>query len=339
MRRFWTFWILMTLGLGACPGLAAEPPVVKLATLAPEGSSWHLILKDMGERWKRAPGGGVRLRLYPGGVMGDEPDMIRKLRIGQLDAAMLTVVGLSKLDPPSFALSLPMVYRSEAELDHVLSKLRPSLEEGLRAKGYEVLNWGEAGWVTFFGKEPIRTPQDLRGMKFFVWAGDDAAEKLWKQAGYHPVPLAATDILPGLQTGLINAFPSTPLAALSFQWFPLAPHMTDLKWAPLVGATIVSRRAWNRIPEAAKPEIRAAAREAEERLRRDVRAANEKAVEVMRQHGLTVHTLTEEQQAAWRAAFEEAFPQIRETLVPAEVFDRTLKIRDAYRAAQGAGTP
>lgn len=306
-------------------------PTVKLATLAPEGSSWDLILRDMAQEWKTAPAGGVVLRIYPGGVMGDEPDMIRKLRIGQIDAAMLTIAGLSKIDPWVMALGIPMFYESEEELDFVLGKLKPELENRFEAKGYKILNWGEAGWITFFGKEPIRTPEDLKKSKFFVWAGDAQAERLWKEAGYHPVALAATDILPALQTGLINAFDTTPLSALSFQWFALAPHMAVLRWAPLVGATIIANRVWKKIPPQDQKILLEAAAKAEERMRQDIREGNQKAIDIMKQNGLTVHTLTSQEKDSWRKVFEDAYPKIVGALVPKEAFEKAKAARAAYR--------
>src|SRR5258706_12037474 len=230
-------------GAGADTGV-----VIKMGTLAPEGSSWHQILKTMGSAWAQGPGGGVTLRIYPGGVLGDEPDLVRKMRVGQIQAAALTAVGLSDIDPGAAALQIPMMFDSYDELDKVRERLRPALEKRMEDRGFVVLNWGDAGWVMFFAKDPFVRPEDLKKMKLFVWAGDNHAVDLWTAAGFSPVPLASTDILPGLQTGLINAFDTTPLLAASSQWFGLAPHMLDLKWCPLVGATVITKKAWDSAP-------------------------------------------------------------------------------------------
>ncbi len=309
--------------------LQAEDMVLKLGTLAPEGSSWDLITRDMGQEWQAA---GVKLQVYPGGVLGDEPDIVSKMRIGQIQAGIITVVGLAQIDKAVQALSIPFLYKNDAESDYVRSKLQPILEKRLLAKGFKVLNWGEAGWVYFFGKEPILTPEDLKKMKFFVWGDDTDTMNIWKSAGYSPVPLAATDILPNLQTGLINSFDTTPLSALSFQWFALAPHMTNVKWEPLVGATVVTTKAWDAIPASAKPAMLKAAAAAGKRFRTEIRAGNDKAIKVMESKGLIVHDVDDAIYEKWEKTFEAAYPQISGTVIPTDIFDLAVKYRDEYRA-------
>jgi TRAP-type transport system periplasmic protein len=306
---------------------------LKLGTLAPSGSTWDNILQQMGQEWKQA---GVNLRIYPGGILGDEPDMVSKMRIGQIQVGVMTVVGLSQIDRGVQALSIPMLYKDYAESDYVRGKMQPVLEKRMLAKGFKVLNWGEAGWVEFFGKNPILTPDDLKKAKFFVWGNDTDTLNLWKSAGFDPIPLAATDILPNLETGLINAFDTTPLSALSFQWFAKAPNMTNMKWAPLVGATIITLKAWNEIPESARPAILKAAREAGVGFRDQVRSANEKAVEVMKEHGLIVHDITPAQYDQWEKLFESVYPQISGTVVPADMMQMAIRYRNEYRAKQAA---
>jgi TRAP-type C4-dicarboxylate transport system substrate-binding protein len=306
---------------------------LKLGTLAPEGTVWDNIMEDMGQDWKAA---GVKLQIYPGGVLGDEPDMVTKMRIDQIQVGVFTVVGLAQIDKGVQALSLPMMYKTNEESDYVRKKMQPILEKQLLAKGFKVLNWGEAGWVRFFGKEPILTPDDLKKAKFFVWGNDSDTMNIWKSAGYSPIPLAVTDILPNLQTGLINSFDTTPLSALSFQWFPLAPHMTDLRWAPLVGATVITTKAWDKIPAAMRPAILKAAAKAGVRFRDEVRAKEQDAIETMKQHGLVVHEITEEQYDQWEKMFSSVYPQISGTVIPADMMQMAKKYRDEYRAKHKA---
>jgi TRAP-type C4-dicarboxylate transport system substrate-binding protein len=334
MKRGWAA-VAMGVLAAAAPAAAQQPPLVKVGTLVPDGSSWHVILKEMGEKWKQAPGGGAQLRLYAGGVLGDEPAMVQKMRVGAIQGGVFTVVGLAQIDPSVYCLTVPLMYRSYEELDYVREKMQPVLEERFRQKGFELLNWGDGGWISFFSKEPILLPDDLKRRKFFIWAGDNKAADLWKSAGYSPVPLASTDILPGLQTGLINTFSVTPLTALSFQWFALAPHMTDLKWAPLIGGTVLTKKVWDQVPEASRPALRQAAEEAEQRMKTDVRSADDKAVGIMKEKGLTVHPVSAEQHAQWQKSFEDVYPRLVETVVPKDMFQEAMKHRDAYRAASG----
>ena len=333
MRRPLAFVLALgTIGLGFAQGPPPKPVEIKLATVIPEGSSWHRILQDMGEKWKAAPAGGVKLRIFAGGIAGDEPDAVSKLRIGQFQAASLSTEGLSQIDQSLRAFQIPMMFRSYAELDYAREALRPLLEKRLADKGFVVLNWGDGGWVCFFTKEPAPNPAALRPQPIFVWGGDNDEVELYKKAGFRPVPLASNEILPSLQTGLIRSVPTTPLLALASQWFALAPYMTEIRWAPLLGATVVTKRAWDRVPEAAKPAILEAAREAGERMKAEIRSSNDQAIAKMKERGLKVVTPTATDLAAWQAIAEANWPDIRERIVPADVFDAVRKSVEAYRA-------
>ncbi|NJD62844.1 MAG: C4-dicarboxylate ABC transporter substrate-binding protein [Deltaproteobacteria bacterium] len=315
----------------------AAPMIVKMATLAPEGSSWYRVLQEMGESWKKASDGTVTLRIYPGGVVGDEDAMIRKMRVGQLQAAAITGIGLAYLDRGFYALHVPMMYASDEEFDYVRDRISPLLEKRLEEKGLVVLNWGDAGWVRFFAQKPFTRPAEVKAMKLFVWGMDTTLVQLYKETGFQPVPLSAVDILPGLQTGLINAFDTTPLAALAFQWFGLAPNMADVRWAPLTGATVIDRKAWLKIPEGTRTKILEASRVAGLRLRGEIRRLNEDAIQVMVKNGLKIHHVPPDAQAEWRKIVEDVYPRIRGSIIPAEMFDAARKYRDEYRASRGGG--
>jgi TRAP-type C4-dicarboxylate transport system substrate-binding protein len=182
-------FLFLFLALAVSSGHAG-PIVVKMATLAPEGSSWYKVLQNMGEGWKKATDGAVTLRIYPGGVSGDEDAVIRKMRVGQLQAAAVTGIGLSYLDRSFYALHVPMMYESDEEFDYVRDRLSPVLERRLEEKGMIVLNWGDAGWVHFFAKKPFTRPSEVKAMKIFVWAGDTNLIQLYKETGFNPVPLS-----------------------------------------------------------------------------------------------------------------------------------------------------
>jgi TRAP-type C4-dicarboxylate transport system substrate-binding protein len=323
--------------LAALPMARAQNVTVKLATLAPEGSSWHLILKEMGEEWSKVSNNRVKLRIYPGGVVGDEAEMISKIRLGTIHAAAVTTMGLAEVDRGVQALCIPMLYRSDAELDYVRARLAPKLEARMEAKGFVVLTWGEAGWVHFFTKTPAVRPDDLKKLKMFTWAGDNSTLDLWKSAGFTVVPLASTDIMPGLQTGMINAFATPPVAALSFQWYSLALNMTDVRWAPLVGATILDKRSWEKIPADAREAIRTAARKAGERIQADVRKGALEAVKAMKDHKLNVVSVPDDAVAEWRSAAEKVYPKLSGSFVPADMFEEAKKLVGEFRAKGGAG--
>jgi len=316
---------------------SASAQVVKLSMIFPEGSSWYTSMKDLGEKWKQASGGKVELRIYPGGVAGDDVDVVRKMRLGTLNAAILSPVGVGNIDRSPMCLEIPMMYSSVEEVDYVLEKMHPKLEAALAAKGFVVLDWLDAGWVRFFTKSPVSRPDELAKMKLFTWAGDNDAIEIWKASGFNVIPLPSTEISTSLQTGLVNAIPTTTQAALLFQWFNHARNMTDVKWARLTGALVVSKAVWDKIPADIRPALLAAAKETGKRLRDDLRAEEPRSLEVMKKKGLVVVPVDARAEAAWRATVDSALTRIRGTLVPGEMLDEAKKYVDEFRRQKGSG--
>ena len=314
---------------------AGKPLKIRMATLAPKGSSFHQSLQMMGQKWRQAPDGGATLTIYTDGTMGSEYDVIRRMRIGQLQAAMLTVVGLSAIDESIHVLEyMPMMFRSLEEMEHVLEQLRPTLEKKMLDKGFVTLFWGDAGWIRWFTNKPIRYPEDLKKMKTFVWAGDTQQLDLMKAAGYHPVPLEASDILTGLQTGMIDVVSTTPTYALAGQFYRRAKYMIEVNWAPLLGATVVTRKAWDRLTARDREFILESAAEAGREIRTQSRLEAEQSVEAMKKRGLVVQEVGPEIEARWEAAAREFYPKIRGGMVPEEIFDEVQRLIREYREAE-----
>jgi TRAP-type C4-dicarboxylate transport system substrate-binding protein len=254
------------------------------------------------------------------------------MRVGQLDASLLTVVGLNEIDPSVAALQfMPMMFRSWEEVDHVREQLRPMLEEKLAAKGFVVLFWGEAGWVQFFTKERIQLPEHYRRARIFAWSGDNAQINLMKSLGYHPVALPITDILPALETGMVDAVPVAPLWALVGQFDRVTRHMLPVNWVPIVGAAVMRKQTFDALSPSARDAVLAAGRKAGEQLRAHRVVQDEESIRAMQARGLTVLPLTPEVEKAWRSVAEQAWPQVRGSMVPAETFDRVQAILAEYR--------
>lgn len=323
--------LALLLALAAVPAAASGETLVKLATLIPSGTPWDQALREMGDEWTNGTDGRVVLRIYPGGVAGDEPDAMRKLRIGQLQAATVTVAGLSTIDDGFRVFQVPMLFDSYEELQFVIERLEPTLVERLEKKGLVLLNWGLGGWVHLFSKQEIRTPEDLKKAKMFTWAADTTMVQWWKRNGYDPVPLAATDMLTGLETGMINAFPTTPLAAMLMQFSKVTPHMLDVGFAPLVGGTVISQRAWEGISEADRAVMRRSAEEVERRVAALIPKQDAESIEAMEARGLEVTRLSDEEQAAWESAAEDFASAMRERLIPPEILDAALAAREEFR--------
>jgi TRAP-type C4-dicarboxylate transport system substrate-binding protein len=321
------------------PASAQDKPVrINLGTLAPRGSAFHQSLQTMAEQWRKtAPN--VKLVIYPDGTQGSEFDMVRLMNVDSLQAGLLTVVGLSKIDPGVAGLQYaPMMFHDLDELDAVQAKLSPMLEKRIEDKGYVVLFWVDAGWVRYFSSKPLIKPDDLKHLKSFVWAGDVDQTDIMRGAGYQPVGLETSDIPVSLKTGAIDTVVLPPIYALATQIDANAPHMLNLNWAPLVGACVVKKSTWEKIPAATRDALLAAAKKAGNDIQTNSRKESDQAVAAMKKRGLIVHEVSPELEAQWRAAIEPLYPKIRGPLIPPEIFDEVEKLVKEYRAANANKT-
>jgi TRAP-type C4-dicarboxylate transport system substrate-binding protein len=325
--------LVLLLAVGLLPARAQAVVTIKLATLAPEGSTWHKALAKMAEEWSTLSNGEVELKIYAGGVAGNETVMLRKMRIGQLHAGAFTNIGLMELDPSSQVLNTPMLIKDYEELDFVMSRMQPTFESRIDASGYKVLAWSDVGWAHLFSKTPIVDPDDRGKLKIFAWEGDPAAVEMYQRAGFKPVVVAATDVVPSLQSGLIDSFPSTPLGALALQWFGIAPNMLDVPWAPLLGATIITKDAWASIPAQYHAALQESASRNGAEIKDAVRKQDKKAVEVMQRYGLVVNHADQAAAAEWEAVAKETWPVVREKMVSPEIFDEVKGLVEEHRAA------
>jgi len=328
------FFTLMVGGLMGATSLASEKPL-RIGTLAPKNSLYHRQLLEIGEAWRQAQGGNAKYVVFPDGSQGGEAELARRMRIGQLQGALLSIVGLSEIEPSINALqSIPLLFKTWEEVDYVREKMRTSMEKKFLDKGFIVLAWGDAGWVRFFSKDALMRPDDFKKMKFFSFAGESEQQEIMKSLGFTPVPLETTDILPSIQTGMINVVPSTPYFALATQIYAKVPHMLEINWAPVVGALVVTQKAWDDMSPAGRQALRTAGEKAGVQIRNKARQEVEEAVEAMRKRGLVVNKPNPDQLREWQELADKLYPRIRGNLVPAETFDEVFQHIKAYRAGR-----
>ena len=304
----------------------ARKIVVKMGTLAPEGTDWHGMLIEMGQQWKSATKGKVQLRIYPGGVLGDERDMVRKMRIGQIQAAGMTAEGLSEIVSDFSCYFVPLVYQDSEDVNKVTEALLPELEQKLEDNGFKLLYLSELTYAYWFSTSPIKVPSDLRNKKFFTWAGDFKWEQVYKKAGYNPVPLATTDILSALQTGLISTIPQPPIYALAQQSFGIADHMLDLKWGVLMAGIVVDMKTWKRIPDKYHEDLLSIAKAIQAKYADSNSDADVKALDAMKQYGLKVHSPSEDERALWFQEVERVSYYLRGKVIPETIYDTVIKL-------------
>jgi len=275
----------------AAPGPVAPGPVardLKIATLVPEQSIWGKTLRELDLECREATDGRVKLKIYPGGVAGDETDILRKIRIGQLHGALLSLSGLGEIERSAQLFQIPLYLRSEEEAQYVLREMDAVFRERMEQHGYVLIHWVHTGWLNFFSTEPVRTVGDLKGLKQFVWTGDGSLVRWYEEAGFRPIPLALTDVMTGFSTGMIECVPSPPQWALTLQWYRSAGYMLDYPVSPLYGGLVLSKRAWSKLSDADKQTLLAAGRKAQEFLMQKVPELEREAVEAMRKRGLVI---------------------------------------------------
>jgi TRAP-type C4-dicarboxylate transport system substrate-binding protein len=251
--------------------------------------------------------------------------------VGQLQAAAISNVGMHDIVKEPQAISAPGMISSSAELHAVMAKLEPKLDALLAERGFVALQWSEIGALKLFCADPYSTPAEMSQAKMFAWDGDPASVEAWRAAGFRPVVLSSTDIVPSLQTGMINCIANVPLYVLTARLFERADNMMDVNWGFLVGATVIKKDAWEKIPADVRPKLLAIARELGEKVDAEVKRLNDEAIAAMKKQGLNVVAADP---APWRAAAEKAWPVVRGGVAPAGFFDQVVKARDEYRSAQ-----
>jgi TRAP-type transport system periplasmic protein len=329
MRRSLVTLAVAILVLASARTPSAQSPVsIRLASVVPENSVWDRNIKQMGAEWSQQTGGRVTLTVYGGGSQGDESTVLRKMRLDALQAASLTGVGLGSIDASFNVFNVPFFFESYDELNAVTEALTPLIAKRVESKGFVLINWGHGGWTQVFTKKPVKTVDDLKKTRIWTSSGNDRMVQWFKSNGFEPRAMAMTDIMTGLTTGMVDAVPTTPLAALLFQWYKQTPNMLDIGLAPVVGATIVTRKAWNAIPAADKPKLLASAAGVQKRLQDDVPKQEAASIAEMTRRGLVV---TKASGAEWRTEADLLATTMRGEMVPKDMFDLALKARDAYR--------
>jgi TRAP-type C4-dicarboxylate transport system substrate-binding protein len=318
--------------LGVLGAVSASGLTIKLGSLAPSGSPWELGLKRMAAEWERISGGSITVRIYAGGVAGDEVDMVRKIRIGTLNAALITVSGLQGIFNGVKTLSYPLLVRDDDELAYVLGKMKPFFDTELQKRGFKPIMWSPGGWVYFFSRYPVVTPDDVRKQKLWVWSGDPDEIQAYQSAGFQTITLASTDLMTSLQGGMVDVLATSPLVAASSQWFGIANNMCTLKLGPLWGAAVVSTRTWAAVPADLRPRLIEAAQKIADSLAPDLIKSDAAAIDVMKKYGLKINTVPPQAEAQWAAVLQKTFSGLVGKMYDRESFEMATRYLNEYLA-------
>jgi TRAP-type C4-dicarboxylate transport system substrate-binding protein len=283
------FFILFCLALfliGAPVSSAAQKVVLKMGTLAPEGTEWVKTFRAIDKELEQKTNQQVRLRVFPSGILGGEVDMLRKIKVGQIQGALLTGGGLGVIFKDIKILSIPFLFQNYAEVDALLNHMGGFFQKGLADQGFTSMGWAEQGFIYLFSKEPIQSAADIAKRKVWIWQDTAMGRAVFKELGVNPIPLSIPDILIALQTGMIDTVYASPLAAISMQWFTKVSYMTDVPLAYSAGAVVFQKSALEKIPAAQREMMEEIFKHRLTPLKEKVRAENKKAIEVLASKGI-----------------------------------------------------
>jgi len=334
-------FLLAALLLGALCVMTADPAAarkprpkfqIKFATLAPEGSAWMNAMHEIDDAVRTRTDNRLGFKFYPGGVQGDEKDVLRKIRMGQLHGGGFTGFGIGALASDVRVLEMPFMFRDHAELDFVRRALGDELNGMMEEEGYLNLGWVDVGFTYIFSKNAIATMDDLSNARMWIWAGDPLAEVFFKAFGISPIPLAAPDVLTSLQTGVIDAAYNSPLGCLALQWFTRVDYMTEVPISHGLGAALISKKALRKISAEDRAVLEDVAGPILRDLTETTRIQNLEAIAEMKKEGVQVVTVDDAVKAQFFTTGRDAWDDGVGELYSAELLQKVKDLLDQYRA-------
>ena len=322
----------ITLALLVSPAnSSAKTLVIKLATLAPEGSSWMEAFNSIDKEVREKTDKQVRFKFYPGGVLGDEKDMLRKMHIGQIHGAALTSAGLSAIFNETDVFQIPFLFQSHDEVDYVLTEMDTFFRKGFDKNDYVLLGWSEAGFVHLMSTTPVATLDDLRKIKVWTWADSPITKVIFDEANVSAIPLSVPDVLVGLQTGLVDVVYAPPSGAISLQWFTKTKYLTDVNLLYLIGGIVMKKKLFNKIYPAHQDILMDVCRRQMARLKTIIRKENQEAVQVMVKHGVKIITPSPAEVTEYKIVTEKAMRRLEDKSFSKKVKDEVTAKLEAYR--------
>lgn len=288
-------------------------------------------MEEFSEEVMQLSDGNVKFKIYPGGIQGDERDVLRKIRLGQLHSAGFTGVGMGEILPQARILDSPLLFRNNEEVDYISALLYDEFSAKFDEAGYVLLGWTEVGFVYVFGNKPIVNLQDLKGTKMWMWEGDPIAEATFGALGVSPIPLSITDVLTSLQTNLIEAVYTSPLACVTLQWYTRVNYMMDVPLADAAGAVLISKKMFDKIPESYQKILREKGRESMKELVQLGREDNEQSIELMKKNGIKIVSVPKENLTEFYTAGDAARKNLVGKLYDQKLLDRVENLLDEFR--------
>jgi TRAP-type C4-dicarboxylate transport system substrate-binding protein len=293
---------------GIAPGFAATQ--IKIATVAPDGTAWMREMRATGDAIKKSTEDRVELKFYPGGVMGDNATVLRKIKIGQLQGSAFTGGEASLITKDAEIYTVPFLFKSQEEVDKVRAKVDPLVKEAVRKTGFELLGMSGGGFAYLMSTKDIKSRDDLRNAKVWVPQGDDIAALTFKTAGVTPIPLPLADVYTSLQTGLIDTAANTDSGAIAFQWHTKIKYVVDMPLIYVVGEVLIDKKTFDALGPADQKIVSDEFTAGFGRLEKINLADNASAREALKKQGIAFFTPDAAEQARWEGIGAETYKQL-----------------------------
>jgi len=293
-----------------CALLLVPGPVLartlKIATLSPDGTTWMRELRQGAKEIEKRTEGRVKLKFYPGGVMGNDQTVLRKIRVGQLHGGAFAGGGLVEVYNDMQVYSLPFLFQSYAEVDYVRKRMDPLIRRGLEERGFVAVGLSEGGFAHLLSSHALKRREDLDGRKVWIPQGDDLSRIALETAKISPVPLPISDVYTGLQTGLIDTIASSPIGAIAFQWHTKVRYLTDVPLMYLFGTLAFAKKAFDKLSPVDQFAVNDVMGAIFKRLDIENRRGNEEATLALQNQGIEIVTPSPAEAERWRSIAKEA---------------------------------
>lgn len=313
---------------------------LKFATLMPTGTSWTKLLDDWVKEVEEKSDGRIKFKMYSGGVMGDEPDVLRKIRKGQLHGGLFTGYGIGRIYSPARVLEMPFLFKDVEESDHVRERIMPDLEAGFRENGFELLGWPEVGFIHLFSTRPITSIDAIRNMRIWLWQGDPLGEAFFKAADINPIPLSIMDVYTQLAAkhGSIDTVYISTFGAIALQWYSKLKYASHIPLTNAIGGVVVSNHFYNKLPADLQLLLKTTGKKMGDDIRLRARQENIKSISLLQANGIEFMLDWDEVDMDEMLSIRDgAATYLEQTgYIPASVFSKTKNMLSDYRQRSSA---
>ena len=318
--------------------IAKAQYTLKFATLVPSDTAWMKEIDRWAQEVYEKSDGRLKFKIYPGGVMGDEPDVLRKIRSRQLQGAFFTGYGVGRIYSSARVLEMPFLFRNTDESDFVRSKLMPEIEAGFRSKGFELLGWPEMGRIHFFSKKPIASLKQLKTRNIWLWQGDPVGEAFAEVADVSPVPLSIIDVYSQLSArhGSVDTVYKTMFGILSMQWYTKLSYASNISMTNAIGSLVVRRRFYNKLPKDLQHLLSSSGKITGDKINKITRHDNQQSIILLKESGMEFmwDWNEKEVQEMLKIRDKAAAKLVNSGYLSKKMFDQTTSLLDEFRAQQ-----